>query len=150
MKTGKIWIWIVVALLAGNVLAVSILIGSAGSTRGRVLPDAYERAAEFDAFRADEAASASMGWRATVSIARGTVEVALTGADGAPVRGAVVRVSGYQRTRADRTVALALLETGPGRYSGAIGEARPGWYELTVVSQLRHDGHVTKVSVEAK
>ena len=63
MSAGTRWILIVIGLLLGNAVAVVVLIGSAGGTRGRVLPDYYDRAAAWDDTMAETARSNALGWR---------------------------------------------------------------------------------------
>ena len=152
MSAGWKWIAIVTAFLVGNVIAVVVLIASAGSASGRVLPSAYERAADYDELLTDLADSDALGWRVAAAIAGGSVEVRIIDAAGAPVTGARVVVSGYPRVRADAVVTVELREVAGagGTYRGAFAGGRTGWYDVSVASHLGMNGHVVRLAVEAR
>jgi nitrogen fixation protein FixH len=151
LDAGHRWILIVIGLLAGNVLAVVILITAAGpASADRVLPRYYERAAEFDGLLAEEAASTALGWTARTTIAGTGVEIRLVDGAGAPIAGARVDVTGFHRAHAGAAVELALGEDAAGVYRAELPAARPGWWELTVRGTRGHDGFVSRVAVEAR
>jgi len=151
MNPGLRWILFVIGLLAGNVVAVVILMTSAGSAGpDRVLPAYYERAAHYDDVLDEERDSALLGWTAVAAIDAGAVEVSLRDAAGGPVRGAHVDVTGYHRAHAGSPIAVGLIEVAPGVYRAAIPRARAGWWDLTIKSSQGHLGHVARMAVEAR
>jgi nitrogen fixation protein FixH len=144
------WILIVVGLLAGNALAVVILIASAGSADGgRVLPDYYTRAARYDVELAAANASARIGWTVDAAMTGGAIAVRIADASGAPVSGADVAIEAYHRAHAATRVTLALRETAAGVYGAAIPGARSGWWDVTIRSRRHPDSHVASRAIEA-
>ncbi len=136
MSAKTRWIGIIVGLLAGNAVAVAVLITmSSGQTAHRVLPDYYQRAANWDATMHEAQASADLGWRADVAI-RGR-ELTLTVVDraGAPVADARVELTAVPRGRVDATATFAAVAVGPGVYRVALSGDRGGLHDiaLTVV-----------------
>jgi nitrogen fixation protein FixH len=151
MNPGLRWILIVIGLLAGNVVAVVILMVAAGPASGdRVLPAYYEHAVNHDAVIAEDRASAQLGWSVDAAIAGDAIEVRLKDATGTPLRGARLAVSGAHRAHAGSPVGLALVETGPGVYRAGNPRARAGWWDLTVRSSRDHADHVARLVVEAR
>lgn len=149
INPGLRWILIVVGLLAGNVVAVVVLIAAAGpADADRVLPDYYERAAHFDDDMAADEASAALGWKVDATITAGTLEIRMVDASGAPLAGAHVEVSGYHRAHAGAPITVALVEIAPGVYRAPL-VATPGIWQLTVRSAHGHASHVARIAVEA-
>lgn len=149
INPGLRWILIVIGLLAGNVLAVVVLITAAGSADAdRVLPDYYDRAAHFDDQMAADEASAALGWKVDAVIAGGALEIRIADAHGVPLVGAHVEVSGYHRAHAGEPVQIAPVEATPGVYRAPLA-ATPGIWVLTVRSAHGHFSHVARIEVEA-
>lgn len=136
MSPATRWISIIVGLLAGNAIAVFVLIGAAGGdTERRVLPDYYARAAAWDATMAEAAASARLGWSGVVTARGREVELSLLDGRGAPLSDATVSVRGLPRGRADEVREVALVAVAPGRYRGTWPGARHGLHRLAVVAE---------------
>jgi nitrogen fixation protein FixH len=149
INPGLRWILIVVGLLAGNVIAVVVLITAAGpADADRVLPDYYERAAHFDDEIAADEASAALGWKVDATIAGGMLEIRMVDAHGAPLAGVHVEVRGYHCAHAGEPVTLAPVEAAPGVYRAPLA-AIPGVWELTVRSAQGHASHVARIEVVA-
>lgn len=155
MNAGTRWIAIVIGLLAANVLAVVILIGTAGDPSPRVVPDSYQRALDYDRTMAERTDSAALGWGARlrlieISPGRGRVELELTDRAAAPLAGATVAVEVRQRSLATG-VTVALTESAPGRYAGEVAVTGRGLHELGLRAQLGALGFASAqtISLEA-
>jgi len=131
--SGRRWIGMIAALLAGNAIAVAVLLAaSSGDGDRRVLPDYYQRAAAWDQQMLAERASLAMGWSAKVAVRADAITVALHDGSGAAVAGAAVRVTARHAARADHTVEVALLEVAPGQYRAAVALPHPGLWHLDI------------------
>jgi nitrogen fixation protein FixH len=148
MSAGTRWILIVIGLLVGNAIAVVVLIGSAGGTSGRVLPDYYDRAAAWDDTMAEAARSSALGWQVQTQARGRTVEVTLRDRAGAPLTGAAVSLRGFPRGNVDATAALDLVATGPGQYRGEWPGAQGGLHDVTIVATRGGDRWIDRRIVE--
>jgi nitrogen fixation protein FixH len=94
----------------------------------------FETGRDHDASLARAEAQTALGWTSAVTLARNaaggqTVEIALTGADGAPLGGLEVELALRRPARGDLDQRLSLRETTAGRYGGTVALALPGrWY----------------------
>ena len=70
-------------------------------------------------------------------------------ADGRPLAGAKVLVTGYHRAHAAQPFEARLDETGSGHYRGA-GAQRDGLHDLQIVVAHRGHQYTRRVSVEAR
>ena len=150
MNRGTFWIALVVALLLGNATAVGVLLAKSGDPSDRVLPNYYRRAIDWDrtveALRASDALGWTVGSR-LVAIApdRGRVIVTITGADGAPVVGAVVDVDVRHRSVAAGAHGV-LAATAPGQYEGEIPLTGLGLHVIDIhasSAELHYGGSAT-------
>ncbi len=133
MTASTRWIVIVVGLLAGNALAVAILLAAAGGDTGRrVLPDYYRRAAAWDLTRAEAASSARLGWSCAVRTSGRELELTCRDRSGAPLAGAAVEVQATPRGRADEPIAVRLAPGSGGVHRGSIAGRRHGIHELAI------------------
>lgn len=148
MNRGTLWIGFVVALLAGNVVAMGVLYTASGDPEGRVLPDYYRKGAAYDDVMAEERASLELGWRAQPSLRGSGVEVQLADRDGAPIAGATVTVTVDPRGRADRTEAATLVEAAPGVYRGDVAAGARGLYVVAVRAERGEARFVASATVE--
>lgn len=99
MNAATRWILAIVALLAANLIAMSLLIAAAGSERSRVLPDYYERAVHFDRTIDQIARNASLGWQVDARLAANALTIVVRDRAGVPVRGAQVEIEAMSRAR---------------------------------------------------
>lgn|GEM_PF-2675265 len=140
----KRWIWIVVALLATNMLATIALLVTAGDPSARIVPHAYQRAIEFDRTLAALEASDELGWRANARLsaidgARDRVEIELTDGAGAALHGAQVEVSVRHASHATGA-ATVLTEQRPGHYAGEVAAQGRGLHAIDILAR-RADDH---------
>ncbi len=142
--SGRSWIGAVVGLLAGNAIAMGVLV--AASTTGathHVVPDYYRKALAWDQEMAIERASQALGWRAGLRAEPATggtaLEITLVDRDGAPVVGAAVALSAFHRADAGSIQRIALAEVGGGRYRGQAPLRRAGVHEITVSAERGAD-----------
>ena len=149
MSAATKWIIAIVVLLGGNIAAMVILAVVASATSPAIVPEYYERAAHYDDAIDEAARSRALGWSADVRIVRATLEVAVREAGGAPLDGAVVRVSGYPRAHANRTIDATLVAVGHGAYRAALPSA-VGVHDLTVVVERRGERFTAPATVEAR
>lgn len=148
MSAGTRWILIVIGLLVGNAVAVVVLIGSAGGTTGRVLPDYYDRAAAWDDTMAETARSSALGWSGQTLAHGRTVEVTLHDRTGAPLTGAAVSLRGFPRGDADAIADVELAAVTPGRYRGQWPGAQGGLHDVTIVATRGGDRWIERRIVE--
>ncbi len=91
----------------------------------------FEAGRDHDRVLAQAEAQAALGWRSRVALApkSETIEVTLTGPDGAPLGGLEVALALRRPARGDLDQRLSLSETAAGRYRGKVALALPGrWY----------------------
>lgn len=98
--------------------------------------DYYRKAVEWDAGRAELAASDALGWRLDYRVepgpgpAEATVHATLADRDGAPVDGAAVALETFHNARAGDILRADLSADGAGAYSARLPMQRPGVWEL--------------------
>jgi len=143
------WIIAIVVLLVGNIAAMAILATVASVTSPDIVPDYYERAARYDDAIDEAARSTALGWSADVRLARASIEVDVREKGGAPLDGALVRVSGYPRAHAKRTIEATLVASGHGTYRAALPATAIGVHDLTVVVERRGERFSAPATVEA-
>jgi nitrogen fixation protein FixH len=143
---GLFWPCFVGFLLLFTVGAnVAMLVAASSDANGAVVePDYYRKAVAWDSLAALRAASAALGWSAHVEVSsgdagvaaggagggEGSVRIALSGPDGAPVRGARVQATLIHNADAGRPLRLTLREESPGRYAARAPIAHRGRWEV--------------------
>jgi nitrogen fixation protein FixH len=150
MSAATKWFIAIVVLLGGNIAAMVILAVVASSTSPAIVPEYYERAAHYNDAIDEATRSRELGWSAEVRIARTSIEVDVREAGGAPLDGAVVRVTGYPRARATRTIDATLVAIGQGGYRAALPVAAVGVHDVTVVVERRGERFTAPATVEAR
>ena len=143
------WLLAIAGLLVANVVGMVILAVVAHHGRAQVIPDYYARAAHYDDELASSSRSRALGWRVEVSATGDAIDARVLDASGAPITGATVRITGYQRAYASDVVDIALAPAGAGHYRGAM-PARRGWYDLVVRVDARGDRYTDHLAVEAR
>jgi nitrogen fixation protein FixH len=149
MSAAMKWTIVIVVLLAGNIAAMVFLAAVASATSPDIVPDYYNRAARYDDAIDEAARSRALGWSTEVQLARTSVEVSVRDKNGSPLDGAVVRVSGYPRAHATRTIDVTLVASGPGTYRATVPET-VGVHDLTVVVEHRSERFTTPAIAEAR
>ncbi|QDU91028.1 FixH [Pirellulimonas nuda] len=153
------WPAIVIALLAGHALLVTgaLVLSSTLIPAASIAPSGYAEALRWDDLQAERAASARLGWTATVTPApqadlmgRRPIEIVLLDAEGAPVEGAMLDVALYHYAKADQPVAF---RAGPSDAAGRVVAAPPlrraGQWRLTAVVQRGADRLLIETDVWA-
>lgn len=98
--------------------------------------DYYRKAVEWDAGRAELAASDALGWQLTYHVepgpgpAEATVHATLSDRDGAPLDGAALALETFHNARAGDILRADLTPAGDGAYSARLPMQRPGVWEL--------------------
>lgn len=150
MSAATKWIIAIVVLLGGNIAAMVILAVVASATSPAIVPEYYERAAHYNDALDEAARSRALGWSASVRIAQASIEVDVRDAGGAGIDGAVVRVSGYPRAHATRTIDTTLVAMGHGTYRVALPARAIGVHDLTVVVERGAERFTAPATVEAR
>jgi nitrogen fixation protein FixH len=150
MTPRRTWILAIVGLLGANVTAMTILAVLANDGGTQVIPAYYDKAAHYDDELDRAEVSRVLGWHADVVLAGGAIDVIVSDAVGAPIDGASVRVTGYQRAHAADQLDVALPAVGGGgHYRSAIRERR-GWHDLTVFAVRGGARYMQHVALEAR
>ncbi len=136
MSSRVKWISAIVGLLTFNVVAMVTLAVAANDGETQVIPAYYEKAAHYDDALDQAQKNHDLGWHANVTLTGDRVEVAVRDATGAPLDGAKVQVTGYQRAHANQAIALDLVGVGNGTYR-AMTHARAGVHDLTTTVEYR-------------
>lgn len=133
MSAATRWICIIVGMLIGNAISVAVLISvSSGDTKHRVLPDYYQRAANWDATMHEAQASVDLGWRADVAVRGREVTLVVVDRSGAPIADAKVEVVAVPRGRVDATVTAVGVAVAPGVYRVALAGNRGGLHDVAL------------------
>jgi len=131
MTAATRWTLIIVGLLAGNLVAMAVLVGASRMSSAQVIPGYYERAVRFDD-QIDEAERArQLGWRVDATIDRDVITVVVVDAAGLPIVGRV-HVRGFQRAHAANRFEVELPLVAAGRYRLEHANER-GVHDLEVV-----------------
>jgi nitrogen fixation protein FixH len=150
MTPRRTWILAIVGLLGANVIAMVVLAVAANDGGTQVIPAYYDKAAHYDDEIDRARASQVLGWHADVALAGGAIDVIVSDAAGAPVDGASVRVTGYQRAHAVDLLDVGLSAAGQrGHYRGGVHDRR-GSYDLTVFAERGGARYMQHVVIEAR
>src|SRR5678815_6106383 len=114
MTAGWKWLLAIGGLLAANVISMVILAVMAHHGRAQVIPDYYARATHYDDELESASHSRALGWRVEVSATGDAIDARAVDAAGAPITGATVRITGYQRAYASDIVDIELASAGTG------------------------------------
>lgn len=154
------WPLFIVALLLVSVSAGIITIIAAGSDGGpQIVEDYYDRAVRWDEEAARRAASAALGWEATVRVAAAgaqaglrTVEVAVRDRDGAPVAGlrGTLRAARPQWAHAVAQVPLVPVAETPGLYRQEVPVGEAGLWDFEIDAARDTAAFAARVRVEVR
>lgn len=147
MKAHRTWLFAIGGLLAVNVIAVTALATLANSGATQIIPDYDVKASRFDAEMTRGEANRRLGWQAAILIAGDAIEARVSDADGRPIEGARVEVSGYQRAHAAAPFDAVLAANG-NAYRGTI-HGRRGWYDVQVSVDARGAHFTQQLAIEA-
>lgn len=141
MSKGALWPWIIAGALALHVAASLIVVAVATSDPSyAVEEDYYRKAVDWDLRRAQDRASAALGWSLTAAVTppsapgeRPVLEARVTDAAGEPVEGATVAVECFHNARSDDRTRARLEAAGGGIYRAALPMGRDGRWELRFI-----------------
>jgi nitrogen fixation protein FixH len=137
MKRGTWWpigITLVLATtVAGNIWVAKI---ASDDPSFAIEPDYYNKAITWDSTLAQGRENVQLGWRLTPVFAvaprtgKAELRATLTDSTGAPITGAVVKVSALPVARANEVHEATLTPLGAGEYSAQLDSQRDGQWEL--------------------
>ncbi len=143
------WTIAILGLLAGNVIAMVVLMAVAHSGASEVIPNYYDRAAHYDNEIDDAARSRTLGWHADVSLEGAVIAVVVRDRAGLAVDGASVRVTGYSRAHG-QPIDAALVLVSDGAYRAVLRSPAVGVHDLTVVIERAGSRFTSPFSIEAR
>lgn len=135
-RKGLFWPWFVGALLVATVGGQGIMYYAAThDPTFAIEPDYYAKAVAWDSTMARERASAALGWRAWVTIARGPagrprLSVRVADSTGVPVTGANVRAVLISNLDAAHPLAVDLPDSARGQYEADLDRPHVGLWEV--------------------
>ena len=157
MKRGTWWPIAVTTVLATTVAAnIWVMRVASDDPSFAIEPDYYRKAIEWDSTLAQARQDSILGWRLTpelrVIAATGKTRLSatLTDSTGAPISGAVVRVSALPVARANEVHELTLASAGAGEYSAQLDSRREGQWELRFDVQAGSTRFTEVARVEAR
>ncbi|HET7879927.1 MAG TPA: FixH family protein [Acetobacteraceae bacterium] len=132
-----LWRYFPLAIAAGLGFVVVVNAGmvyaALHSFPGKAGDEGFALSNHYDAVLEREQRANALGWTVAAQIdAAGLPEVRLSGADGAPLRGAVVSASAERPLGASATHALQFRETDAGRYIADTALPSAGQWDLTI------------------
>ncbi len=131
---------VVLGLLGAHMVFIftAITLGT-GDPSFAVVPDYYEKAVDYDEHKALLARSTALGWSvellpSTLADVKGQRELMLRlrDAEGQPVEGAEVQVTGYHLARAGEPIEMNCVQTLPGVYRGQGKMGREGFWQFEI------------------
>ena len=144
MNAAKLWPVAIAGVLAITVGAnLALLHWASAPDAAAIEPDYYRKAVAWDSTMAERAHDATLGWRLDATLgapgpAGAPLEIRITDAAGAALRGGTVTVEAIHNAEPVRRPPVTLRETRPGFYSGVLPHARRGLWELRV--EVRREG----------
>jgi len=148
MKAKTKWTLAIVGLLGGNLVAMGILAGIARSEQAQIISAYDVAAANYDDTMAEAERSHQLGWSATAELRGSQIDVRVLDASGAVLRGARVRVVGYQRSHAKDRFDVELVGAGDGTYRAPLSAM--GLHDLTITVEQGGQTFTQRTAVEAK
>jgi nitrogen fixation protein FixH len=127
---GKAWPFVIVGMLAMNVVVCGITVAYALSSPYQVEPDYYEKAVAWDEHKSEFPDPATHGWSVSTTAADGVIGVRVTDDQGRPAQVSVTAGECYHRARSNVRSVLAFTPAGDGRFLAAADLDRPGVWEL--------------------
>lgn len=137
MKRGTWWPIGVTAVLATTVAAnIWVAVIANDDPSFAIEQDYYQKAVAWDSTLAQARRNERLGWRLTPALGsigpkgEARLSATLTDSTGAPISGAVVKVSALQVARASQVHQLTLAAAGAGAYDAELDARLPGQWEL--------------------
>lgn len=157
MKRGAWWPIGITTVLATTVAAnIWVMRVASDDPSFAIEPDYYRKAVAWDSTLAQARQDSILGWRLTPQLqvvaatGKTTLSATLTDSTGAPISGAVVKVSALPVARANEVHEVTLAAAGAGEYAAQLDSGREGRWELRFDVRAGAT-HFTEVArVEAK
>ena len=137
MKRGAWWPIGIATVLATTVAAnIWVMRVASDDPSFAIEPDYYRKAVTWDSTLAQERQDSILGWRLTPELrvvaatGRTRLSAILTDSAGAPISGAVVKVSALPVARANEVHEVILAAAGAGEYAAQLDSRREGRWEL--------------------
>ena len=137
MKRGAWWPIGIATVLATTVAAnIWVMRVASDDPSFAIEPDYYRKAVTWDSTLAQERQDSILGWRLTPELrvvaatGRTRLSAILTDSAGAPISGAVVKVSALPVARANEVHEVTLAAAGAGEYAAQLDSRREGRWEL--------------------
>lgn len=151
LKDGRIWPFIIVALLSLSVGAnIILLIKATTDPAFAVERDYYQKAVDFDEIQAAQGRSDALGWTVAVQADREVLKVHLVDQAGAPISDAQVAVEAFHNARAANIISGELTSKGEGLYAFSGPFSRPGIWEYRLVAARGDDRFTETVRRELR
>lgn len=141
------WVGLIVALLAGQIVLMLVMVYLAATDGSFAIePDYYRKGLQWDAVAAPTRRNERLGWSVRIELGP---EVTVPGeralicslADraGRPLDGATVELVAFSHSRGNERRAVSLLPAGQGRYQAPVRFARQGLWEFRLVIRRGSD-----------
>lgn len=137
------WPMIVVGLLVTHV--VLMLVAASIATRDRsfaVVPNYYENAVNWDATRAAQRDSDTLGWKLSIDpsasvtpLGQRSIAFTLLDSTGKPVENANLSVDYYHHSHAKDAASIKLKQTEPGKFVANLPMRYPGFWQFNVTAE---------------
>jgi nitrogen fixation protein FixH len=157
MKRGAWWPIAITTVLATTVAAnIWVMRIASDDPSFAIEPDYYRKAVEWDSTLVQARQDSILGWRLTpelqVVAATGKTQLTatLTDSTGAPISGAVVKVSALPVARANEVHEVTLAAAGAGEYMAQLDSRREGRWELRFDVRARSVRFTEVARVEAR
>lgn len=143
-KSFALWPWIVVGLLGGHAaIIIAAVTMAVGDPSFAVVPDYYDKAVNFDAYKADLEASRALGWTLTLTPedsadlrGRRAIVASLLDRDGQPIAGAQIELYFTHLGGGDNGhVSFHAHDIG-GTYRGTAVMPRGGRYQIDATATV--------------
>ena len=143
----RFWLGCIVALLAGQIALMLVLLYLATSDRSfSVEPDYYQKGLNWDRLAAQTRHNARLGWSVRIELGpevnvRGerALICSLADREGRPLDGATLDVVAFSHARGSERTAVTLPWAGSGRYEAPVRFAREGLWEFRLAIQRGTD-----------
>jgi len=155
MKRGAGWpIGLAAILVATVALNIWVYHVANDDQSLAIEPDYYQKAVDWDSTMAQMRQNAALGWRVSPTLAAFTardgarLQVTLTDASGAAIRGATVKVAAFFNARANDIIDTTLVSDSTG-YGGRLPVTHGGVWELRFDVTRGHERFTSTSRVEA-
>ena len=128
----------------GIVFAVNawLVVEALSTHSGEVANEPYRKGLAYNTRIAADDRQAALGWKEQLVLAQGRITVALSAADGEPVRGLSLHGTIGRPSTARHDAAIMLAETEPGRYTATLPAISAGEWLVAIEAREVQQGAV--------